>query len=132
MRQMWVLMLCFILLSLCMQAQNEPPVTNKTDSKVRVKRDKSEKPEGKQYMLIYHKNTKGILYGNPCMMEVTRKMGFEYAVAPKGTKGNRTEFGRRMHNFGVKSVLTAKNPFWRSKVKRKLKECRQKTGDFTG
>lgn len=129
----FLLILCFCFLMTSKESFSQEGVaTNKTDSNTSVKQSRDEKKGAKRYMLIYHKNTKGILYGNPCMMEVTRSMGFEYAVAPKGTKGYRTEAGRVVHNFGVKTVLFVKNPFWKIKVNRKLKECRIKTGDYTG
>ena len=67
------------------------------------------------------------------MEEVTRKMGFEYVLQPKGQPGNRNEVGRLIHNFGVKVSLFFKNgPFWKFKLKKKRNECRESTGDFTG
>lgn len=107
--------------------------TNKTDRNKRAGNSREQtQSKNKRYMIIFKPNTRGILYGNPCIMEVTRKMGFEYSVAPKGTPGYKTELGRVLHNFGVKTVLFFKNPFWKIKVKRKVEECRIKTGDYTG
>lgn len=75
----------------------------------------------------------GLLLGNKCMEDVTRKMGFEYVVQPKGQQGNRTELGRLMHNLFAKFGVTLRNgPFWKFKLKKKRKECRQSTGDYVG
>lgn len=79
----------------------------------------------------------GLLLGNPCMEEVTTEMGFIYVIQTK----NQTKFGgqkmngfdRFWHNLGAKLRIMFKNgPFWKFKLKKKRKECRELTGDYVG
>jgi hypothetical protein len=94
---------------------------------------KKEGPKEKKLIQIIKNDTKGILYGNRCFEEVTTDMGFEYVVQPKGQPGNMNEFGRNMHNFWSKFKLFFKaGPFWKSKVNKKVRECRELSGDFVG
>lgn len=96
------------------------------------------KPNSKRYknkhMVQWIKNdAKGLLLGNKCMQDITNEMGFIYVVQPKGQAGNRSEFGRLVHNFFAKIGITLRNgPFWKFKLKKKRKECRSSTGDFVG
>ena len=106
--------------------------TNMTSYDVKVDK-KKEAPEQKKLIKIIKNDTKEILYGNRCFEEVTADMGFEYVVQPKGQPGNKNEFGRNVHNFGAKFRLFFKaGPFWKSKVKKKVRECRELSGDFVG
>lgn len=91
-------------------------------------------PVKKKHLLALIKNKpKNTLAGNKCMDEVTKSMGFEYVLQPKGSAGNRTELGRLVHNFGVKMALIFKNgPFWKFKLKKRRKECKDKTADYVG
>lgn len=76
---------------------------------------------------------KGILLGNRCMEEATREMGFRYEVVPKEGPGSKTHEGVFFHNLGVKTILLFKNgPFWSIRLKKRMKECRRKTGDYMG
>lgn len=91
------------------------------------------KKKDKRLLALIKNNPKKTLMGNRCMDEYTRKLGFEYVLQPKGQQGNRTEFQRLMHNFGVKVNLLFKNgPFWKVKLNKKRKECMAKTGDYAG
>ena len=90
-------------------------------------------PEEKKLIRIIKNDTQGILYGNRCFEEVTTGMGFEYVVQPKGQPGNKNEFQRNTHNFWAKFKLFFKaGPFWKSKVNKKVRECRELSGDFVG
>lgn len=95
----------------------------------REKMDKKEK-----HLLSWIKtDPRKTLIGNRCMEEVTRKMGFQYVLQPKGQPGNRSEFGRLIHNLGVKiGILFRNGPFWKIKLNKKRKECMAKTGDYAG
>lgn len=116
---------CLFLSSFEARAQ-EKPQTNKTSHESsEVERPAREK----RYMTIYKKSTKGTLNGNKCMEEITHKMGFKYVVMPKDYY---SPFGRVMHNFFIKTILFFKNPFWKIKVNKQMKRCRQMTGDFYG
>ncbi|MBK6266041.1 hypothetical protein JKA74_13440 [Marivirga sp. S37H4] len=88
--------------------------------------------ETKRLLSIYTKDTKKILYGNPCMDAVTQRFGFEYVVMPKNAPGFSSGFQKFFHNLGVKTVLFFRNPLWGIIAKKESKECRQKTGDYAG
>jgi hypothetical protein len=106
--------------------------TGATDTETKINR-KKEAPKKRKPVYIVKNNTKGILYGNRCFLDVQRSMGFEYLVQPKGKPLNRSELGRNLHNFGIKFILCFRNgPFWKIKLKKKKKECRKLSGDFVG
>ncbi len=106
--------------------------TDNVDSKKEFNKKKNA-PKRKEIRLIIKNNTKWILYGNPCMIEETRKMGFEYAVQTKGIPGSLGFFGRTWNNFQTKFVLTfTRSPFWKLILKSRVKDCRIKSGDLVG
>ncbi|BDD09906.1 hypothetical protein FUAX_23380 [Fulvitalea axinellae] len=87
----------------------------------------------KRYWRMYRKDTKGILYGNVCFQEATRKMGFEYEVTPKGQPGYKNGLQRASHNFFVSVGLVFRaGPWWPFTVRKRKKRCREATADFYG
>ncbi len=94
----------------------------------------NEKDHRKKRLVHLIKNDgKGLLIGNACMNEVTHSMGFEYVVQSKGQAGNPHELGRFFINLGAKTIILFRNgPFWKIKLNRKRKECRELTGDHLG
>lgn len=101
-----------------------------------VKKDSNKKknsPKRKKVRYIVKNSTKGILYGNPCMITETRRMGFEYAVQTKGITGSMNYFRRTWNNFSTKFVLTfTQSPFWKPILRSRVKDCRIKSGDLVG
>lgn len=94
---------------------------------------KAHRPERKKIRYIIKNGTSGILYGNPCVLQVTRKMGFEYAVQTPLLPGSTIEPRRLWNNFKVKVLLTLKHgPFWKITVNKRLKDCGIKSGDRVG
>lgn len=85
----------------------------------------------KKLLTIYTKDTKRILYGNPCMEAVTTRFGYEFVVMPNNAEGY-TGFQMFTHNLGTKFLLFLRNPLWKIISKKQFKECRQKTGDYNG
>lgn len=82
---------------------------------------------------IYKNGTENILYGNPCATEATRKMGFVYVLQVKGIPGSIDEKQMFYNNLWVNiKLIITRSPFWRIVLKRKLKACRQKSGDIVG
>lgn len=78
-------------------------------------------------------SSQGLLIGNRCMEDVTEEMRFEYLVQVKGQKGFKGELARLSHNMTAKIGIMFRNgPFWKFKLKKKRKDCREKTGDFVG
>jgi hypothetical protein len=87
----------------------------------------------RDYKYIIKNNTKGIYYGNPCALQVTRKMGFEYDVQVKWTQGSISQFSRNWKNLKVKTgIILRHSPFWKFRLKKKLRDCGLKTGDRVG
>ena len=133
MRALLVLILCGCS-ALMLQAQKKeslPLASNNTNlNPSRVKSPKS--PEKKVYT-IYKTQFKGTLSGNKCAEDLTRKMGFRYEHLLKEGPGSKTGTGIFLHNLGTKTILFFKNgPFWQCRFKKRLNECREKTGDFAG
>ena len=104
--------------------------TSTTSYDARIKNE----PEGpKEYMYLYRTNTRGVLLGNKCMEDYTEKMGFRYVVVPPGQEGSLSPAQMRLNNFGVKFALLFKSgPFWHHRLNKKLRNCREKSGDFMG
>lgn len=87
----------------------------------------------KNLLQIIKRDTRNILYGNKCFEEFTYQLGFEYVVEPAGEPGSRNDLKRFFHNFGAKFILIFKaGPFWKSRVNKKIRECRELMGDFNG
>ena len=106
--------------------------TGATDPNTQVNK-KKHAPKKRRPLFIVKKDTRGILYGNRCFLDVQRGMGFEYIVQPKGQPLNRNGLGRNLHNLGIKFALYFRNgPFWQIKLNKKKKECRKLSGDFVG
>ena len=74
-----IVALFFILLSSACLAQGiEDELPTNTTADVRVDHRRYE-PKEKNYDFLYAKDTKKTLYGNPCAIDVTQRMGFMYA-----------------------------------------------------
>lgn len=96
-------------------------------------RKKANAPKTKKYSLIVKNKTDGILYGNACMIESTQRMGFQYSIQIDGLPGSLDPWNRRWKNALVhaKLILT-RGPWWKLVLKKRVKDCRQKSGDFVG
>jgi len=87
----------------------------------------------KKYDVIYRPNPKGILYGNPCAVEATHQMGFEYLVEARGIPGSKSQKGKFINNLWVKTKLVfTRSPFWKMSLNKRFKQCRRMSGDFVG
>ena len=94
---------------------------------------RANKPKRKKYGRIYVPNADKILYGNPCVLEETHKMGFEYLVEPRNISGSKNWKGKFLNNLWVKSKLVVtRSPFWKMILKKKIKKCRVMSGDLVG
>ncbi|MEQ8473677.1 MAG: hypothetical protein RIC35_20945 [Marinoscillum sp.] len=91
------------------------------------------KPKRKHISYLYTVDSKNILYGNPCAVEATRKMGFEYVVQPLGIPGSPDEKDYELNNFLVKMKLFfTRSPFWKAILNKRIRECAEKSGDIVG
>lgn len=127
----------FVLVAWTVNAQNHHDLhkyipTENVDAKKRGNRWKH-RPKRKHYEVIYKRSTRGTLYGNPCALEATRKMGFEYVIQTPGIPGAVLLEDVRVNNFlvNVKLIFT-RSPFWKLILNKKLKRCQQKSGDIVG
>jgi hypothetical protein len=114
-------------------AQSSAPAsTTNTDFDKKYRKSHT-KTNNKKIRYILKKNTQNTSYGNPCVVEITRSKGFEYLVTLKGQPGYESEIQRGFHNFGVNVSLFFRNgPFWKSGLKKKILDCRHKSGDYVG
>lgn len=94
---------------------------------------KSNAPKTKKYSLIVKNKADGLLYGNACMTENTHRMGFEYSIQVKGLPGSLYPWERRWKNVLVHTKLIfTRGPWWKLVLNKRVKNCRQKSGDFVG
>ncbi|MEM9052250.1 MAG: hypothetical protein AAGC47_09385 [Bacteroidota bacterium] len=135
---LFILILIFTLvLSFDTQAQEQDDIkkslpTEKVGFKVEDD-SKANRPKQKKIRYIIKNGTGGILYGNPCVLQITRKMGFEYAVQTPLLPGSTVEPKRLWNNFKVKSLMTLKHgPWWKISLNKKMRACGIKSGDRTG
>jgi hypothetical protein len=131
----YLLLACLLLLHAApLQAQQKAGkkrkgATTTTSYNAKIKHPKAQK----EYMHLYQANTRGTLVGNRCMDEYTEKMGFRYLVMPAGMEDAPSPTQMRLHNFGVKFALLVKNgPFWHHRLEKRVRKCREKTGDYVG
>lgn len=72
-------------------------------------------------------------YGNLCVIEATRKLGFTYVPMPIQEIERKSKLRYFINNQVARFKVTLKNgPFWQKKLRKSIKRCRQTTGDFTG
>ena len=126
-----------IFLSLSCLAQKEKSVEEELPSEnLEMRKDsnkRSNRPKRKKIDLIYVPNADNILYGNPCVLEETHKMGFEYIVEPTTLPGSKTWTGKFLNNLWVKTKLVVtRSPFWKLILNNKIKKCRKMSGDLVG
>ena len=82
---------------------------------------------------IYTVHTNKYLVGNDCMVEYTRSLGFEYVAWVEYPHEEMGPIAFHVYNLTSRIRLFFKaGPFWKTKVNRKLPECRRASGDFIG
>lgn len=136
MRQIF-LSIIFFSLAFCVQAQKDRPVEQELPTEnLDMRKDsnkRANKPKRKNYGVIYVPNANRILYGNRCVLEETRKMGFEYLVEPPNISGSKSRKGKFINNLWVKTKLVfTRSPFWKMILNKKIKKCRAMSGDLVG
>lgn len=124
---------CLLLCSLSAFGQKgntQPPPSTNTSRDAWIENPSK---RGKTYFSILKRGSEGTLTGNKCVEDRTQKMGFRYVLVPKKGPGSRSGAGVFLHNAGTKFLLFFRNgPFWSVRLKKKVKECRRKTGDYMG
>lgn len=129
----WCLLLVCLLALEPILGQSSPPASTTNTDFDKKSRNSQKRSKQKKVRYILKKDTQNTSYGNPCVVEITRSSGFEYLVTLKGQPGYESEFQRGLHNFGVNVMLLFRNgPFWKSGLKKKIQDCRHKSGDYVG
>lgn len=135
MRVFFITVLFFLGFRLSAQDNQDPRKYMPTDN-VEMGKDynkRANRPNRKRYSFIYVPNADKILYGNPCALEATHRMGFEYLVEPRSIEGSKTKTGKILTNLWTKSKLVVtRTPFWKAILKKRFRECRIKSGDLVG
>lgn len=112
------------------QQKKKPVTSTNTSWDARIEDEPRQK---KQYRTIYRREQYGTFMGNKCVEECTQNMGFRYELVPRKGPGSKTAVGVFLHNTGTKSLLLFKNgPFWQLRLRKKIDECRLRTGDYIG
>ena len=98
------------------------------------KKLKKQGAKSKRNIEIIFKTKSGkVLYGNPCLREFTRDMGFEYALQSAKMSNRSGVWNMRGNNLMVFAKLVLKkSPFWKLILNKQVKDCRRKMGDFVG
>lgn len=103
---------------------------------IRMKQDdnkKKNKPKRKRIDVIIKNNPKDLLYGNPCVEDETLRLGFKYTVQNPGLPGTLKPVTLFIHNLKIYTRLTlTKSPFWKMILNRRVKDCRERSGDWMG
>lgn len=106
--------------------------TRKVNKKVKENK-KSNFPDEKAYRYIYVKDGGKVLFGNPCAMEVTHNMGFEYGIEHRPESGIGPWWRRFRTNTTTKTILFfTKGPWWKATVNKRFKACAMTSGDRRG
>lgn len=131
------ILFCFLSLTLLLSYGQTSDIkdylpTENLDKKKDSNRKKNA-PDEKRIRYIIKNSGEGILYGNPCMVEATRKMRFEYAVQIPGLPGSLGPVKRNWENLRTWMHLAVfRSPFWKLVLKSRVKNCRKKSGDLVG
>jgi hypothetical protein len=131
---------CFsLLMGICCYSQNvidNSYATQFPTENVNFKKDANNaknQPKRKNISFIYKESSQGILYGNPCAVEATRKMGFEYVLQPPGIPGSPGDKELERNNFLVNlKLIFTRGPFWKLTLNKRIKQCRINSGDIVG
>ncbi|MFY0687321.1 MAG: hypothetical protein JXQ90_09155 [Cyclobacteriaceae bacterium] len=94
---------------------------------------KKNAPKRKKISYVVKNKSQHYLYGNPCMKEATQRMGFEYIVQTPGLPGSVKRWRQILDNsliFG--KLIVTRSPFWKMILNKRVKDCRQKSGDWVG
>ncbi len=84
------------------------------------------------YIQLYTRTPKGLLLGNKCAEDVRKECHFQYSIVP-ARQPNVSKSKYFFHNLWANIKLFFKNgPFWKSRMRKKIDNCREQTGDFVG
>lgn len=82
---------------------------------------------------LYKRPGKNRMYSNDCVHDYTAQRGFEYVILTGDCEralSNLSGFELELHNFTTGlGLFFTKGPFWKHKVKRQYKLCKERMGD---
>jgi hypothetical protein len=91
------------------------------------------KPPKQYFRIIYVENSTEWLIGNPCVTQYTAERGFMLAPYTDFPKRNPSEIKVWYENLPTKwSLFFRYGPFWKSKLRNRVEQCRKSSGDFVG
>ena len=125
-----------LLFSLVHRVQGQAYDRSSPTENIKMRQDdntRKNKPKRKRIDVIIKNSPKGLLYGNPCVEEETMRMGFKYTVQNQGLPGTLKPVTLLIHNAKVYCRLAlTKSPFWKMVLNRRIKDCRERSGDWIG
>ena len=118
------------------KAQQQGDFRDNPTENIQFRKDDNKRknePRRKRISFIIKNDPKGLLYGNPCVNEETERMGFRYTVQNAGHPGTLKPITLFVHNMKVYTKLTVtRSPFWKLILNRRIKDCRERSGDWIG
>ncbi|MGD1841759.1 MAG: hypothetical protein ACFB0B_12810 [Thermonemataceae bacterium] len=85
------------------------------------------------YVQIYIRDTEEVLYGNRCAEEIAKQKRIEFIIIPKDIGYGMSKTNFFFSNLGNSIKAFFRNgPFWKSRIKKKIRRCRKDTGDYVG
>jgi len=95
--------------------------------------ERFEREKGRRIRSMYTNSAKESLIGNSCVEEYTRKLGFVYIQPYLSPEYTVKVLNQWVNNAWVKTiVLFRKGPFWQRKLRKRIRYCRESSGDFIG
>ena len=123
-------------MTLICSGQDRGSAAFSTDENIRITPKKLKRRVAKNQKnidIIFKMKSGKVLYGNPCLREFTRDMGFEYALQSANMLNSSGMWKMRGNNLMVYTKLIfKKSPFWKWILNHQIKDCRRKMGDFVG
>ena len=123
-------------MTLICSGQDRGSAAFSTDENIRITSKKLKRRVAKNQKnidIIFKMKSGKVLYGNPCLREFTRDMGFEYALQSANMLNSSGIWSMRGNNLMVYTKLIfKKSPFWKWILNHQIKDCRRKMGDFVG
>jgi hypothetical protein len=115
-----------ILFSIPVSGQNENRITATTKTSISDEFDLKELKNNQRRTVKYVVVTdiRDVAYGNRCVTEATRRLGFIYTPMPISEVERKSRTYYFLHNQLTKFKITAKHgPGWKKKLKKSIKRC---------
>jgi hypothetical protein len=115
-----------VLVSIPVMAQQENRITATTKTSIAedfdLKELKNRKRRTVNYLVVT--DIRDIAYGNRCVTEATRRLGFVYTPMPISEVERKSKFHYFMHNQIAKFKITLKHgPAWKKKLRKSIARC---------